>query len=114
MLSINTMPDHIHFLIGYKPTQLIPDLVENIKTSSNKHIKTKKLSKFPFAWQTGYGAFSYGRSQIPSVAKYIENQEEHHRKKPFREEYLDMLRKFDVEFDERYVFEFFDDVQGWE
>ena len=114
MLAINSMPDHIHLLIGYKPTQLIPDLVENIKTSSNKFIKTNRLSKFQFAWQKGYGAFSYSRSQIPAVGKYIENQEIHHQKKTFREEYLELLKKFEVDFDEKYVFHFFDEVSGWE
>ena len=108
MLSINSMPDHIQLFIGYKPTQLIPDLVEEIKTSSNRFVKENKLSKFQFAWHKGYGAFSYSRSQIPDVARYIENQELHHSKKTFREEYLDMLRMFEVEYDEKYLFDFFD------
>jgi REP element-mobilizing transposase RayT len=114
MLSINSMPDHVHMLIGYHHTKLLPDLLENVKTSSNDYIKINQLSRFKFEWQKGYGAFSYSRSQIPAVAKYIENQEAHHRKKSFRAEYLELLRKFEVEYDERYVFEFFDDVQGWE
>ena len=114
MLSINSMPDHIHLLIGYDPALLLPDLVEHIKTASNKFIKTNRFSKSPFAWQRGYGAFSYSRSQIPKVGRYIENQEEHHRKKAFREEYLSLLQKFDVAYDERYVFQFFDDVRGWD
>lgn len=113
MLSINSMPDHIHLLVGYKPTQLIPDLVEHIKTGSNKYVKANHLSKFQFAWQTGYGAFSYSRSQIPAVGKYIENQEKHHQKKTFREEYLDLLEKFEVVYEERYVFQFFDEVGAW-
>lgn len=108
MLGINSMPDHIHLFIGYKPTPSIPDLVEEIKTSSNRFVKENRLSKFQFAWQKGYGAFSYSRSQIPDVARYIETQELHHSKKIFREEYLEMLRKFEVEFDEKYLFDFFD------
>lgn len=114
MLSINSMPDHVHMLIGYNHTKLLPDLLENVKTSSNDYIKINQLSRFKFEWQKGYGAFSYSRSQIPIVAKYIENQEIHHQKKSFRAEYLELLRKFEVEYDDRYVFEFFDDVQGWE
>jgi len=108
MLAINSMPDHIHLFIGYKPTHLIPDLVEEIKTSSNGFVKANKFSKSQFAWQKGYGAFSYSRSQIPDVARYIENQELHHAKKTFREEYIDMLRKFEVEYDEKYLFDFFE------
>lgn len=108
MLAINSMPDYIHVFIGYKPTQPIPDLVEAIKTSSNRFVKESQLSQFPFAWQRGYGAFSYSRSQLPKVARYIENQELNHANKSFREEYLDILRKFEVEYDERYVFDFFD------
>lgn len=109
MLSINSMPDHIHILIGYKPAQSLPDLLEEIKTSSNSFVKQERFSKYKFEWQKGYGAFSYSRSQISAVAKYIENQEEHHKKRTFREEYLDLLKKFEVEFDERYVFQFFDE-----
>ncbi len=108
MLVINSMPDHIHLFIGYKPTQSIPDMVEEIKTSSNTFIKTNRFSKRPFAWQKGYGAFSYSRSQISDVARYIENQEQHHTKKTFREEYLEMLRKFEIEYEEKYLFDFFE------
>ncbi len=110
LLAIGSMPDHIHILIGYKITQLIPDLVENIKTSSNAWVKTNKLSKFKFEWQKGYGAFSHSRSQLDSVIKYILNQEQHHKKKTFREEYLEMLKKYDVSFKEEYLFDFFYDM----
>ena len=88
MLAINGMPDHIHIFIGYKPTQIIPDLVETIKTDSNHFIKRMGFTPFKFSWQEGYGAFSYSRSQVPSVCQYIMKQEEHHRKKTFREEYI--------------------------
>jgi len=113
LLAINAMPDHIHIFIGYHISQLIPDLVEEIKTSSNAWIKKGNLSKFKFEWQKGYGAFTYSHSQIDAVAKYIMNQESHHQKKSFREEYLEMLRKNEIEFKDEYVFEFFDNV-GWE
>jgi putative transposase len=82
MLVIGTMPDHVHILIGYNVNQLIPDLVEEIKTSSNTFIKGKRLSKFKFEWQKGYGAFTHSHSQIDLVAKYILSQEEHHKKRP--------------------------------
>ena len=108
MLAIGGMPDHIHIFIGYDVNQTIPDLVENIKTSTNAWIKEKRLSKFHFEWQKGYGAFSHSRSQLDTVVKYVLNQEEHHKKKSFREEYLEILRKNDVEFKEEYLFTFFD------
>ncbi len=114
MLAISAMPDHIHLLIGYNVNQLIPDLVEEIKTSSNSWIKVKRLSKFKFEWQKGYGAFTHSRSQIDTVAKYILSQEEHHKKKPFKEEYLEILQKNNVEFNQEYLFEFFDDIFGWD
>lgn len=110
MLAIGTMPDHIHIFMGYNVNQLIPDLVENIKTSSNLWIKENKLSKHKFEWQKGYGAFSHSRSQLDTVCQYILNQEEHHKKRSFKEEYLDILQKNDVEYKDEYVFEFFDNV----
>ena len=100
MLSIGAMPDHIHILIGYNVNQLIPDLVEEIKTSTNSWIKRGKLSKYKFEWQKGYGAFTYSHSQIDSLVKYILSQEEHHRKKPFKDEYFEILEKNNVEFKE--------------
>ena len=111
MLSIAAMPDHIHIFIGYNVNQLIPDLVENIKTSSSAWIKENKLSRFKFDWQKGYGAFSHSRSQLDTVVKYILNQEDHHHKVTFKTEYLDILKKNDVEFKDEYVFEFFNDVE---
>ena len=114
LIAIGSMPDHIHIFIGYNLNHLIPNLVEEIKTSSSAWIKEKQLSKFKFTWQKGYGAFTYSHSQIDVVAKYVINQEEHHRRKSFKEEYLEMLRKFEVEFKDEYIFHFFDDVQNWE
>lgn len=108
LLGINAQPDHIHILIGYYLSDLIPDLVEDIKTSSTNWIKENKLSPFKFEWQRGYGAFTHSKSQIDKVIQYISNQENHHKKKSFREEYMEILRKNDIEFDERYLFEFFD------
>jgi len=108
LLAINCMPDHVHIFIGYHPTQTIPDLVSEIKTASTKYIKKQPWMPFAFSWQVGYAAFSYSRSHIDAVVKYILNQEEHHKKRAFREEYLDMLQKFDVDFNEQYLFEFYD------
>ena len=114
MLAIGSMPDHIHIFIGYNVNHLIPDLVEEIKTSTNEWIKQNNLSRFRFEWQKGYGAFSHSRSQIDAVVKYVLNQEKHHIKTDFRTEYLEILRKNDIHFNDDYLFEFFDDVRDWE
>ena len=114
MLSIGAMPDYIHILIGYNVNQLLPVLVEEIKTSSNSFIKGKKLSKFKFEWQKGYGAFTHSHSQIDPVAKYILSQDDHHKKKLFKEEYFEILEKNNVEFKEEYLFEFFSDIYDWD
>ena len=108
MLAINGMPDHLHLLIGYEPTESLSDLVREVKKGSSTWIKEERHSSYKFEWQSGYGAFSHSRSQIDRVAKYIMNQKEHHRKKSFRQEYLKMLQHFEVEYDEKYLFEFFD------
>jgi putative transposase len=109
MLAIGAMSDHIHILLGYNVNQLIPDLVEEIKTSTNSLIKSKRLSEFKFEWQKDYGAFTHSHSQIDLVAKYVLSQDEHHKKRSFKEEYFEILEKNDVEFKEEYVFEFFPD-----
>ena len=114
MLAINSMPDHIHIFVGYNQNHLIPNLVEEIKTSSNAWIKEQNLSKFKFEWQRGYGAFSHSRSQVDAVVKYVKNQEEHHKKRSFREEYLDILRKNDVDYNDDYLFDFFEELTEWE
>jgi len=108
MLAINGMPDHIHFLIGMKPSCCLSGFVREVKKSSNEFIKEKKFSKFKFNWQEGYGAFSYSHSQIDRVIKYIMNQEKHHKKQTFREEYLDFLNKFEIEFKDEYLFTWID------
>jgi len=104
VLSIGGMPDHVHILFGFRPTQALSKLMQEIKRDSSEWINQEKLIRGKFSWQEGYGAFSYAKSQIPNVAEYIETQEEHHKKRTFREEYLEILKKFDVEYDERYVF----------
>ena len=103
MLCINSMPDHIHIFIGMRPTQSISALVQNVKTETSKWIKEQKLAP-NFAWQEGYGAFSYSRSHVPNVIRYIQNQEQHHTKETFVEEYHKQLKAFEVEYDEQYVF----------
>jgi putative transposase len=110
ILAIASMPDHMHILLGYNVNQLIPELVEEVKTSSDAWIKVKKLSKFKFEWQRGYGAFTHSRSQIDTVIKYILSQEKHHKKKPFKKEYLEILNKNNIEFKQEYLFEFFNDI----
>jgi REP element-mobilizing transposase RayT len=108
LIAINGMPDHIHVLIGMKPSCCLSDLVREIKKSSNDFINQKRLSKFRFRWQEGYGAFSYSHSQIDAVAKYILNQKEHHKKVTFKQEYIDFLKKFEIEHDEKYLFNWID------
>lgn len=105
MLAINGMSDHIHILIGMKPSCNLSDLVREIKKSSNGFINEKKYCSFKFEWQEGYGAFSYSHSALDNVIGYIANQKENHHKKSFREEYVDFLKKFEVEFKEEYLFE---------
>jgi putative transposase len=104
MISINGMSDHVHMLIGIKPTQSISELLQDVKGSSSKWVNEKKFTKRNFEWQEGYGAFSYGRSQLKNVIAYIENQEQHHSKKSFKEEYIDFLEKFEVDYNEKYIF----------
>lgn len=98
-------PDHVHILVGLKPSQSISDLVRDIKASSSGFISEKGWVKGKFSWQEGYGAFTYSRSALDNVINYILNQEEHHKKKSFREEYLEFLKEYYVEYDEEYLFE---------
>lgn len=108
MLAVHCMPDHIHIFVGFDPSVLIADFMKEIKVESNEFINGKKWLKARFSWQHGYGVFSYSRSQISNVISYINNQEKHHQSKSFRQEYLTMLQKFDVEYEERFLFDFFD------
>ena len=105
MLAVFCMPDHTHLLVGLKPPMAISDLVRDVKAGSSNFINEKKWMQGHFNWQEGFGAFSYSRSQIDTVIKYILNQEEHHRKQTFREEYIDFLKKFEIEYNEKYLFE---------
>jgi putative transposase len=105
LLSIFCMPDHTHLLIGLKPAQSISDLVRDIKAGSSGFINEKKWVIGKFSWQEGYGAFSYSKSQLNNVIKYIQNQEEHHSCKNFREEYLEFLNEFEIVYNETYLFD---------
>jgi REP element-mobilizing transposase RayT len=104
MLAINNMSDHLHILIGVNPSQSISDLMRLIKGDSSEWINKEKLTPTKFQWQEGYGAFSHSKSQIDKVVKYILNQQEHHKKSTFLDEYRQMLTSFDIAFDERYIF----------
>ncbi|MEL1244405.1 IS200/IS605 family transposase [Flavobacterium sp. DGU11] len=104
LLAINGMPDHVHIFIGMRPNQSVSDLLQDIKRNSSLWINQKGFVNGKFEWQEGYGAFSYSKYQVKAVIDYIENQEIHHKKISFREEYLDFLQKFEVEYDERYIF----------
>ena len=104
LIAINGMPDHIHLFIGMKPNQALSDLMQDVKGDSSKWIHEKGFVKGRFEWQAGFGGFSYSNSQIDAVVKYIRNQAKHHKTKTFVEEYLDFLEKFQVPFDERFIF----------
>lgn len=110
MLAINGMPDHIHIFLGLHPAIAIADLVKDIKRASNNWINENRLIKGRFYWQEGYGAFSYGRSQIEHVCRYIQDQKRHHAKHTFRKEYIELLRLFEIDYKEQYLFEFYDEA----
>ena len=107
-IIVNGMPDHIHAFVGFRPSMNISDLVRDIKNNSSNFVNDHKLVKGKFSWQEGYGAFSYSQSHIGKVYDYILNQEQHHKKETFREEYVSFLKKFEIEFDEKYLFEWYD------
>jgi len=104
LLIINGIPDHIHILFGMRPNQSLSDLMQDIKGDSSRWINENKLVPGKFSWQEGYGAFSYAKSQVPTVIKYIQDQELHHAKRTFIDEYRKMLEDFGIEYDERYIF----------
>lgn len=108
MLQINGIHNHIHFLFGMKPDCNLSELVREVKKSSNLFIKGKGFTKFNFKWQGGFGAFSVSHSQLDKVIKYISKQKEHHKKKSFKDEYLEFLDKYDLQYDKRYLFEWID------
>lgn len=104
LIAINNMPDHLHMLVGLKPDMALSDLVRDIKANSSRFIREKHWVPGRFSWQEGFGAFSYSRSQLGTVIRYIENQQKHHAKKSFLDEYTALLEKFGVEYDQRYIF----------
>ena len=104
LLQVGGMSDHVHALVSMSPKQSPSDLMFHVKRSSSLWINENRFVVGKFSWQEGFGAFSYGKSQIPNVANYIENQEMHHKKRNFREEYLELLKLFEIEYDERYIF----------
>lgn len=107
MLAVHCMTDHTHIFVGFSPTLTIADLVRDIKQATSIWIKGKGIAKPTFSWQEGYGAFTYAQSQVKAVVHYVLNQEQHHRTKTFQEEYIAFLRKFEVPYDPRYMFEFY-------
>jgi len=109
LIAVNTMPDHLHVLIGMRPDAALSELVGDIKTGSSNFINKRRWVVGRFSWQEGFGAFSHARSQLDTVIRYIENQPEHHAKKSFRQEYVEMLEKFGVDYDQRYIFKAADD-----
>ena len=106
MMAVHCMPDHAHLFVNFNPAVLISDFVKEIKVESNELINRKKWVSNRFSWQEGYGVFSYSQSHIDSVVKYILNQEKHHQSKSFRQEYYEFLRKFEIPFEEKYIFDF--------
>lgn len=105
LLAINGVENHIHVLVGMKPTQTISELAQVIKANSSKWINETKMERFRFEWQAGFGAFSYSKWDVEKIINYIHNQEEHHKKKTFKEEYLNFLEDFEIDFDEKYIFQ---------
>jgi putative transposase len=106
LIAINGVADHVHVLIGLRPAMALADLVQEIKADSTNFINKNRWVRGRFSWQEGYGAFSYGHSQLNTIIRHIQNQEKHHRRRSFRDEYLTLLRKFDIGFEKKYLFEF--------
>jgi putative transposase len=104
-IIVNGVSDHVHVFVGIRPSMNISDLVRDLKNNSSNFINERKFVRGRFSWQEGYGVFSYSHSQVDSVYRYIAHQEEHHQKKSFREEYIDMLQQFGIEAEERFLFE---------
>lgn len=108
LLAIFCMPDHCHLLIGMKPDMSVSDIVRDIKANASRFINEQDWMIGKFSWQEGFGAFSYAKSQQDDVVKYILSQEEHHKVRTFKEEYLEILKRFEVEYNEQYLFEWYD------
>ena len=109
LYAISCMPDHVHFFVSMQPNIGLSDLVRDVKNNVSRFINQKDWMKEKFRWQKGFGAFSYGHSQIDRVVKYIQNQETHHSNRKFKQEYLEMLDKFQVSYDNKYLFEWLND-----
>ena len=109
LIVINGMPDHLHILLGMKPDMALSDLVRDIKSNSSNFINENRLAQGKFGWQEGYGAFSYGHSQLDTIIRYIQSQEQRHRRRSFRDEYLTLLKRFEIKFEDKYVFSFIED-----
>jgi putative transposase len=107
-IMINGVSDHVHLFLGLNPKVSVSETVKELKRSSSIFINNQRFFSCKFEWQEGYGGFSYGRSQVENVYEYIKNQETHHKKRTFREEYLEFLTKYEIEFEEQYLFEFFE------
>ncbi|MGD0262190.1 MAG: IS200/IS605 family transposase [Verrucomicrobiota bacterium] len=105
LIAINNMPDHLHLLVGIKPDMALSDLMRDVKAGSSKFVNQKHWVMGRFSWQEGFGAFSYSRSQLGAVIHYIANQQKHHARTSFREEYIAFLEKFGVDYDPRYIFQ---------
>ena len=112
LLAIHCMPDHTHIFFGLRPSMSISHLMQETKADSTNFINRQRWCPGRFNWQEGYGAFSYAHSQLGEVIRYIENQEEHHAKRSFREEYLSFLKKFNIPYDPKYLFDFGDGEPG--
>jgi len=106
LIAINNMPDHLHLLIGLRPDAALSDLMRDIKAGSSKFINEQHWVAGKFSWQEGFGAFSHSRSQLGTVIRYLENQQRHHARRSFRDEYVELLEKYGVEYDQRYIFKF--------
>jgi len=111
LLAINGMPDHVHVFFGMRPVQSISDLLQDIKGSSSKWINNKRFINSHFTWQEGYGAFSYSKSDVDKVIEYIKNQEQHHKKISFKQEYINILNEFGLSYDDHYIFKSLDDEE---
>jgi len=108
-IIVNGMPDHVHLFIGQKPSIALSDLVRDVKNNSSKFINERNWLNDKFSWQEGFGAFSYSQSQIKSVYDYILSQEEHHKQKTFKDEYIELLKRFAIEYNEKYLFEWWNE-----
>ena len=104
MLAINSMPDHIHMLFGFRTTESMADLMKAVKKDSTDWINSQRFTRGKFLWQDGYGAFSYEKKRVPGIIEYILSQEEHHKKFSWSEEYKNLLKEFEIDYDERYLF----------